>query len=312
MEYRRLGSTGLQVSEISLGSYLTFGHKLDLSSTKELMFHAFDKGINLYDTADSYADGRAEQLMATVFNQWHRGDFLVATKCFFPRSEMITNRGLSRKHIFDSLHNSLRNLRLDYVDLFQCHRFDPETPLEETIQALDELCLQGKILHWGVTRWSADQLRQAASFFPDGCHHRLASHQTVYSMAFREFEGDSLTALRELEIGGIIHSPLAQGVLTGKYSASQSPSDGRAASDDRQSMHHFDKETLERVAALNEIARDINAPTTQLALAWCLRFPEVTSVLIGSTTKSQIDENCGASGLRLSEETLRQIDAIFA
>ena len=312
VNYRKLGKSGLTVSEIGLGAYLTYGEKLDFASSQRCIRRAFDLGINLFDTADVYAKGEAERFLGRALKEFPRNRIVLATKCFFPMSEDPNDRGLSRKHIVESVERSLNNLQGETVDLFQCHRFDSETPLEETLQVLGDLVRQGKILYWGVSRWSQQQMGEAVRLCGQLHSPLPISNQVPYNILYRECEAGILPACEELGIGVLAYAPLAQGVLTGKYSGGHIPQGSRASDPHREKgMYDMSGETLAKVDRLKILAREMGLPLAQLALAWCLRRSTVSSVLMGATRPEQIEENMLASGLRLTQEILHRIDEIL-
>ncbi len=313
MRTRALGRSGLQVSEVALGSWLTLGSKVDFPATARMVQHAFDLGINLFDTADIYARGEAEKALGEGLEELPRHHVVLATKCFFPMSEHPNDRGLSRKHIFESVEGSLRRLRTDYLDLHQCHRADPDVPLDETLRAYEDLVRQGKILYWGVSLWTSAEIAEA-------CHRsdrmggpRPISNQPSYSILRREIEGGILSTCEAEGLGQIVFSPLAQGALTGKYSGGRIPEESRASDPERNlwMTNYLEADVLDRIDRLRPIAAELGVSLAQMALAWCLRQPNVASVLIGATRLEQLDENVKAIGIELPAEALRQIDAIF-
>jgi len=313
METRRLGRSGLKVSEIALGSWLTLGSSIDVAATEELVQRAYDLGVNFFDTADVYANGAAEVALGRALKSIPRSYVVVATKCYFPMSEHPNDRGLSRKHIVESVEASLRRLGTDYVDLHQCHRPDSETPVEETVRAYEDLIRQGKVLYWGVSEWSAAGILEACRDADHYNAYRPISNQPQYSILRRSIESEVLPLCAREGVGQIVFSPLAQGALTGKYTGGTRPSGSRAADDFRnQFMDAFlDPAVLERVDALRPLADELGISMAQLALAWCLREPQVASVIVGATRRSQLEDNCKASGIRLPADALARIDEIF-
>jgi len=313
MRYRNLGHSGLQVSEVSLGSWLTLGSAVDGRRTERLVSRAFDLGVNLFDTADVYANGAAEEALGRALRRIPRAHVVIATKCFFPMSEQPNDRGLSRKHVFDSVHASLRRLGCDYIDLHQCHRADPETPVAETVRAYDDLIRQGKLLYWGVSQWRGAQIAEACRIADDMGAARPISNQPEYSLLRRKIEAEVLPVCRKEGVGQIVFSPLGQGVLTGKYSGGRRPTESRAT--DMKRNHwmndYLDPALLTRVDQIGPLARELGIGMAQLALAWCLRDPNVASVIVGATREEQIEENCRASGTELPDELLRRLDAIL-
>jgi voltage-dependent potassium channel beta subunit len=320
MEYRKLGNTGLRVSEVSLGSWLTMGNAVEDETSRDLVDFAFDHGINFFDTADVYARGEGELAMAKALEGIPRKDYVLATKCFFPMSEGPNDRGLSRKHIHESLHASLKRLRSDYVDLLQCHRYDDDTPLEETCRAMSDLVSQGKILYWGVSMWTAEQIREACRICDEGGYYAPVSNQPLYNAIERELETDVMPTCAELGLGLVVFSPLAQGVLTGKYArdawkeGSTLPETTRAG-DERVNAfirRYLTDERLGQVEQFELLAKELDTSPAALSLAWCLRRPELSSVIVGATRTEQLEQNVAATKLELGEEVWNKIDAIFS
>ena len=313
MEYRQLGRSGLQVSEISLGSWLTLGSSVDVSATRRLVHRAFDAGINLIDTADVYAQGDAEEALAPALAELPRHHLVVATKAFFPMSERPNDRGLSRKHLVESVEGSLRRLGIDYIDLHQCHRPDPDTPLDETVRAYEDLIRQGKVLYWGFSQWQAPEIEGACRIAEAKNAYAPTSSQPQYSILRRSIEDQVMPTCEREGIGHIVWSPLAQGALTGKYSGGKRPAGTRAADGQRSVFmeDYLRPEVLERIDQLEPLARDGGLSMAQLALAWCLRVPGVASVIVGATNARQLEDNVKASGVRLSEDVLKRIDDLF-
>ena len=313
MEYRNLGRSGLVVSEVSVGSWLTLGSSVDRAGTREIVHRAFDLGVNLFDTADVYSNGAGEEALGNSLKDIPRRHVVSATKCFFPMSERPNDRGLSRKHITESVEDSLRRLGTDYVDLLQCHRHDPNTPVEETVRAFDDLVRQGKVLYWGVSEWRAAQIVDACRAADALGGVRPISNQPQYNILRRGIEHEVIPVSHREGLSQIVFSPLAQGALTGKYSGGRRPSGTRAADSVRNVfMNAFlDAGTLASTDRLAPLAAQLGISMAQLALAWCLAEANVASVITGVTRVSQLEDNVKASGLRLPEEILAQIDAIF-
>ena len=309
MQYRQLGSSDLHVSEISLGSWLTYGVGVDDSNARACVDRAFDLGINFFDTSNIYGKGAAELFLGKTLNGRDRSSYILATKLFFPMTE--TDRGLSAAQVCKQIDASLQRLRTDYVDLYQCHRYDERTPLEETMRALTEVIRQGKTRYIGFSEWTAEQIQEALDI-PGVA--RFVSSQPQYSMLWRVPEEEVIPLCARNGIGQIVWSPLAQGVLTGKYLPGQPPpADSRAASPEMNSFLGDDRRTddiLNAVQQLRPIAEGLGLTLAQLALAWVLREPNVSSAIVGASRPSQLDENAGASGVKLSQETLDAIDAV--
>jgi voltage-dependent potassium channel beta subunit len=313
MQYRRLGSSGLRVSEVSLGSWLTFGNQVDVRRTGELVARAFDLGVNFFDTADVYAGGAAEEALGSALREIPRHQVVLASKCFFPMSPGPNDRGLSRKHVFESVHASLRRLGTDYLDLHQCHRPDPETPMQETVRAYEDLIRQGKLLYWGVSQWRAEQIVDACRWAERCGGFAPVSNQPQYSIMRRQIEREVLRVSQREGLGQVVFSPLAQGVLTGKYTGGALPAGSRASN---QRVNQFmgaylESGELDRVDRLRPLADEAGVSLAQLALAWCLRHPGVASVIVGATRPEQLEENCKASGVHLPQPALDAIDSLF-
>lgn len=311
MKHRQLGSSELYVSEISLGSWLTYSGGVERQQSEACLHRAFEVGINFIDTANVYGRGAAETFLGEVLKGVDRSSYILATKLFFPMSDR--DRGLSAVQIRKQIDASLQRLQTDYVDLYQCHRYDAETPLEETMQALTEVVQQGKARYIGFSEWQPHQI-QAALSMPGV--EKFVSSQPQYSMLWRKPEAEVFPLCAENGIGQIVWSPLAQGVLTGKYQPGQPPpSDSRAAN---EKMNAFlgndmrDDRTLTAVQKLKPIAADLNLSMPQLALAWVLRDQRVSSAIIGASRPEQIEDNAAASGVTLSADVLTQIDQILA
>ncbi len=311
MKYRKLGRSGLAVSEVALGSWLTFGRSLDDAAGTRIVRDALAAGVNFIDTADTYENGACEEALASALGGVRRASYVMATKCFFPMDEGPNDRGLSRKHVFESVEGSLKRLKTDYIDLFQCHRFDRETPLEETVQAMDDLCRQGKILYWGVSRWSPENLAAVGAVCKESGWQMPISNQPCYNLLERDIEESVIPMSVQLGLSQITYSPLAQGVLTGKYApGAKPPEDSRVGSGAEKT--HIDRflsdEKLEIAQRIAGLAGDLGVMPAQLALAWCLRQENVASVIVGATRPEQLAQNIGASELELSAEVLATLD----
>ena|SRR5436305_7570639 len=313
MQYRKLGHSDLQVSEIALGSWLTLAGGVERATAEAIVRRALDLGINFIDTANEYGRGAAESLLGDVLKGVDRSSYVLATKVFFPMSD--EDKGLSAPQIRKQLDASLRRLGTDHVDLYQCHRYDEETPLEETMTALTEAVRQGKTRYIGFSEWTPAQIQAAADLASSGGVERFASSQPMYSMLWRRPEGKVFPLCDGLGIGQIVFSPLAQGVLTGKYQPGQAPpADSRAAS---QSMGGFiggftTDAVLEKVEQLGPVADKAGLTMAQLALAWVLRTGSVTSAIVGASRPEQLDDNAAASGVQLDADTLAAIDVVLA
>jgi voltage-dependent potassium channel beta subunit len=315
MEYRHLGKHGVRVSEICLGSWLTYGGATAEDTARQCIEQAYDLGINFFDTANVYARGEAEKIVGKVLRQYPRESYVLATKVFFPMGDGPNDRGLSRKHILEQCDASLKRLGVDYVDLYQAHRYDTTVPLAETLMAFDHLVKQGKILYYGVSGWSAGQIAHATDLCRLANLSPIASEQPRYNMLDRSIEAEILPLCRREGIGIINYSPLAQGLLTGKYKPGQTLPEGSRASDPQQNMFlnngELDQDQLLKIQRLLPIAQQENMSLSQLALSWCLRNPEISSVIIGASKPSQVQENAGATGKRLSPATIQRIEEIL-
>jgi voltage-dependent potassium channel beta subunit len=313
METRHVGSSGLRVSEIGLGSWLTYGATVENDTALQCIQAALDAGVIFFDTADVYSRGRAEEVLGNAFSGLRRQDLVIATKAYFPMSANPNDRGLSRKHLFESIHQSLRRLRTDYVDLYQCHRFDPETPVAEVVRAMDDLARQGKILYWGTSHWTAAQIRDALAIADATGALRPISNQPPYSMLDRRIEDEVLPFCKKEGIGQVVFSPLAEGILTGKYSKGIPP-DSRGAQEQAGQFVRplLTAQNLVRVDRIARIAAAAGMSLTRLALAWTLRDPGVSSAIVGASRPEQVRENVAASGVLLSGELLQKIEQALA
>ncbi|HLI91516.1 MAG TPA: aldo/keto reductase family protein [Ktedonobacteraceae bacterium] len=314
MQYRRLGRAGVRVSTIALGSWLTYGGAVAEEAAVQCIHKAYDLGINFFDTANVYSAGRAEVIVGRALKDFRRDSFVLATKVFFPMGEGPNDRGLSRKHIMEQCHASLRRLGTDYIDLYQCHRYDPEVPLEEVLRALDDLVTQGKVLYAGVSEWSATQIADAVYTARALNLDRIVSNQPIYNMLQRYIESEILPLCEREGIGQIVFSPLSQGILTGKYKPGQQPAQGTRAADPGSNMFMQDllnDSVLTAVQHLQTLAQENGYSLAQMALAWVLRQPMVSAAIIGATRPQQVEENARASDITLTEDVLRRIDEIL-
>jgi voltage-dependent potassium channel beta subunit len=315
MKYRRLGRYGIQVSEVALGGWLTQGRTLDDAATAAIIHRALDLGVNFFDTADAYAKGESERALGVAIKGLRRQDLVIATKCFWPFTENVNDQGLSRKHIVESVNASLSRLAIEYIDIFQFHRYDVNTPLDETIRAIDDLIRQGKVLYWGVSEWKASQIA-------DACHIARAlnanppvSNQPQYNLLERCIEDEVMPICSREGLGLVVWSPMAQGVLTGKYKPGAPIPKGTRGSDEqaRRFMERFlTDDTLQRVESLEKLAADAGVTMAQFALAWCLRRQEVSSVIVGATKVDQLEENVGASGLQINPALFAQAEELLS
>jgi len=309
MRYRQLGSSDLQVSEIALGSWLTYGGGVPRQQAEACVAKAFEVGINFIDTANVYAGGAAEEFLGEVLAARPRDSYILATKLYFPMPN--GDQGLSREQVFKQIDLSLARLRTDHVDLYQCHRYDWATPLEETMEALTEVVRLGKARYIGFSEWPPDRI-EAALDLPGG--ERPVSSQPQYSLLWRDPEREVIPLCAANGISQIVFSPLAQGVLTGKYAPGRPPPpDSRWSSSSMSSfMGQYDDDLLERVQRLRPIAADLGTTMGRLALAWVLREPNVAAAIVGASRPEQIADNAAASGIELDAETLARIDDALA
>lgn len=314
MQYRKIGQWGIRISEVGLGGWMTHGRSLTDDVTTRIVHRARDLGVTFFDTADAYNAGEAERALGEALAGRHRPDVVLATKCYFPISENPNDRGLSRKHIFESVHASLKRLQTDYIDLMQCHRYDADTPLEETVRAMDDLIRQGKILYWGVSDWSAAQIAEVVVLAKQMEACPPISNQPQYNLFNRHIEDGILPTSERFGLGQVIYSPLAQGVLTGKYRPGAPIPEGSRGADESSNMWMgwiLKDENLEKVVRLEVIAKDLGVTVTQLSLAWILRQSGVSSVIVGATRPEQLEESVGASGLSYGEDVWKRVDEAF-
>ena len=323
MQYRRLGSSGLQLSALSFGAWVTFGNQLGRSAARELIATAWDHGINFFDNAETYANGEAERVMGDVLADLRlpRDSWCVSSKAYFgavdnPRP---TQKGLSRKHVVDGCHDALRRLRVDYLDLYYCHRPDPETPIAETVWAMDGLIRQGKVLYWGTSEWSADAIREAHAVARAHHLHAPTMEQPQYNLLHRErVEVEYAPLYAEFGMGATIWSPLASGLLTGKYNEGI-PADSRLAQHGYEWLRDgvlgdAQSGRVDRARRFSAIAAALGVAPAALAIAWCLRNPHVSSVLLGATRVEQLLQNLAALEVleRIDEPTWARVEAATA
>lgn len=314
MKYRRVGKSGLKVSEIAYGSWMTFSNQVELENAKAMIRKAFDLGINYIDTADVYENGAAETMLGQILPEYDRATYVIATKCFFPMSEDETNKGLSRKHIIDSIHKSLGRLNLDYVDLLYCHRFDEEAPLEETLRAMNDVVGAGLATYWGVSEWRADQIDEAISLCNQHGWVKPVINQPLYNLMARDIEKEVIPMTDRHGLGIANFCPLAQGILTGKYSGGKIPKGSRGSNDAINiwmKNELSDTALLDRVDSLKAIAKKYDLTIAQLALAWVLQNKSISCVLTGASTLEQLELNVKASGVDLGAEDMADIDKLF-
>ncbi|WP_141502030.1 aldo/keto reductase family protein [Paenibacillus luteus] len=311
VNYRNLGASGLKVSDISLGSWLTYGGYVERENAVKSIETAYDLGVNFFDTANVYAKGEAEKVVGETLRAYPRESYVLATKVFGKIGDGPNDRGLSRKHVIESANASLKRLGLEYVDVFYSHRFDTETPLEETLRAFEDLVRQGKVHYVGVSEWTAAQITEAFAIADKYLLDRIVVNQPIYNLFERYIEKEIIPLGLKKGFGQVVFSPLAQGLLTGKYSAnSQVPDESRAAKHENF-KNKITEEKLAKVDQLKAIAAELEITVGQLSLAWILRQPNVSSALVGASRPEQVEENVKASGIVLEEGTLARIAEVI-
>lgn len=314
MEYRRLGSAGMKVSSVSLGAWLTYGGSVEEDAAAASIRAAIENGINFIDVADAYAKGKAEETVGRAIADFKRSDLVISSKLFWPQSDNVNDRGLSRKHIMESIDKTLARLGTDYLDIYFCHRFDPETPVEETVRAMEDLVRMGKVLYWGTSVWSAAQIEQAVGIADRINGYRPQVEQPRYNMLDRHIEPEIMPTSARNGVGLVVWSPLAQGVLTGKY-VDGIPADSRLAGGGQIAdwmAGDLTEENVAKVRKLSVIAGDHGLSMAQLALAWILRRPEISSVITGASRPSQVLDNVKAAEVKLGDDALAAIEEILA
>ena len=320
MKYRRLGNAGLKVSELSFGSWLTFGNQISDALAEDLMCKCYENGVNFFDNAEGYARGRSELVMGKILEKvgWPRDTWLVSSKVFFGAAEepqKPNQYGLSRKHVFEACHAALRRLRGDYLDLFFCHRPDPETPIEETVRVMSDLIAQGKVLYWGTSEWSAQEIMQAVTIARQYNLVPPTMEQPQYSLLVRErVEKEYARLYSEIGLGTTIWSPLASGLLTGKYNDGI-PKETRLGLESNEWLREYviSDEKIAKVKALASVAADLGISQAVLAIAWCLKNPHVSTVILGASKESQLTETLTASEAaeKLTPDVLEKIEQIL-
>jgi voltage-dependent potassium channel beta subunit len=312
MSYRPLGRCGTKVSVFGLGGWTTFGGSVtDKRLVQKIIRIAFESGINFFDIADVYSKGQAEELMGEALRDFPRHELVISSKVYFPVSDDVNDRGLSRKHIMESIERSLKRIGTDYLDVYFCHRFDEETPVEETVRAMDDLVHQGKILYWGTSEWTGDQIRKTAlrceakSFYPPQVE------QPQYSLVSRKkLENETLPTLRELGMGIVVWSPLGSGILTGKYDQGL-PEGSRLQRIEWLQGDFYNERVLARVRKMKELADQAGCSRAQLALAWAAAQPGISSVITGATKPEQLQENLGALRVNITDDVRRRLEELF-
>jgi aryl-alcohol dehydrogenase-like predicted oxidoreductase len=314
MQHRHLGRSGLKISEIAYGNWLTHGSQVEEDAASACVAAALDEGITTFDTADVYARTAAEAVLGRALHGVRRESIEICTKVYWPTGPGMNDRGLSRKHIMESAHASLRRLQTDYVDLYQAHRFDYETPLEETLRAFDDLVRQGKVLYIGVSEWRAEQIAAALKIAGELGFDRIISSQPQYNMIWRVIEAEVVPLCEKEGIGQIVWSPVAQGALTGKYQpGGENPAASRANDPTGSNFirNYLTVPILTRVQQLTPVADEAGLSLAQLAIAWTLQNPAVSAAIVGASRPEQVRENVKAAGVRLGEDIMRRIDDVL-
>jgi len=312
MEYRNLGRSGLKVSEVALGGWETYGINQDASAmVREIVTAAYEGGVNFFDQADIYAKGRSEELMGAALKEFPRHTLVISSKVYWPMSDDVNDRGLSRKHVLHSIDGSLKRLGTDHLDIYFAHRYDPDVPMEEIVMAFDQVIRDGKALYWGTSMWPAARIAQAVEFARANGLHAPVTEQSEYSMIRRDrVEGEILPYTEEAGVGLVVWSPLAMGLLTGKYDAGK-PEGARLTEKEHWGKNFLTEENIQKVRDLKPIADDLGITRAQLALAWILRQKGVSSVITGATKVQQIEDTVKAAGVRLSSDAVEQIESIL-
>jgi voltage-dependent potassium channel beta subunit len=311
MPYRNLGRSGLKLSSFSLGGWTTFGGTVkDYTSVKSILNVAYDQGVNFFDIADVYAKGESEKIMGAALRELPRHELVISSKVFWPMSEDINDRGLSRKHILESINKSLQRIGTDYLDIYFCHRYDPETPVEETVRIMDDLIHHGKILYWGTSEWTAEQIQEAMNVCDKGGYYKPQVEQPQYSLIAREkFESGVHQKTTTHGMGVVTWSPLGSGILTGKYD--NGITSGRLSKMDSLKETIYTEQNIERVRNMKKLADALECTRGQLALAWLQAQPGLTSVILGATSVEQLLENLGALKVKITPEIDRELKKIF-
>lgn len=314
MNYRQLGNSGLRISEISYGTWLTVGLGLNNANALACMQTALDNGINFIDTADIYNKGESETVIGKFLQNINRAEVIIGTKAFGPMSDHWMTQGLSYRHLRNACEASLKRLQTDYIDLYQCHRYDIDTPLEEVCFAMNQLILQGKILHWGVSQWTAVQITNAVRICEKNGWQKPISNQPIYNMLNRGLETDVMDVCATEGLGLVVYSPLSQGLLTGKYGRDTIPADSRAASEIMNAYFptkRLTEQFFSQIDALKDLAKQWQVSMSNLALAWILAKQPITSCIIGASKQAQIIENVKASGIILDNTQMQQIEDVL-
>lgn len=309
MKYRRVGKSGLKISEISIGAWLTYGGSVEAAEAEKVLRVAIDAGINFIDISDIYARGEAEKVVGQAIRGIKRSDLVISSKLFWPMTDNVNDRGLSRKHIMESIEKTLRRLGTDYLDIYFCHRYDPETEVEETVRAMDDLIHQGKVLYWGTSVWTAAQIERAVSDARSWNAFLPSVEQPRYNMIDRHIETEIIPTCEQYGLGLTVWSPLAQGILSGKYN-DVVPEKSRGATTEWL-KRDLTPDNIKKVQKLSALATELGITVGQLALAWILRLPQISCAITGATSVKQVEENVKASDVRLTGEMLKRIDQIL-
>jgi voltage-dependent potassium channel beta subunit len=309
VNYRRVGKHGIKISEISIGGWLTYGNTVDAERTSEIIHAAIDAGVNFIDIADIYTKGEAERLIGQAIEGYTRSDLVISSKLYWPMSENVNDRGLSRKHIVESVEKSLKRIGIDYLDFYFCHRFDKETEVEETVRAMSDLVTQGKVLYWGTSVWESDQIERAVSDARACGGYLPAIEQPRYNMLDRHIEDAIMPTCARYGMGIVVWSPLAQGILTGKYNEGAPP--GSRGAETMWLAGHLNENNLSKTRQLTSLAKEAGMTLSHLALGWILRRPEISSAIVGATNVAQLTENVAASDVTLSDNLMAEISAIL-
>jgi voltage-dependent potassium channel beta subunit len=312
MQYRRLGDSGMKVSSVSIGGWINFGEgKMAQDNARAVVDAAYENGINFFDLADIYGRGEAEKQMGALLKQFPRHTLVISSKVFWDMSNDVNDRGLSRKHILESIDKTLARLQTEYIDIYFCHRADPETPMIETCRAMNDIITQGKVMYWGTSEWEGYQILEAYDICKEHGWHLPKTEQPQYSMLHRErVENTVLPVTRSRGVGLVPWSPLAGGMLTGKYDEGI-PQDSRFNREEWAKNRYMNEDNIRRVKALKPIAEELGITRGQLALAWCLRESGVSSVITGATRAEQVIENVKASEIKLTDDVIAQIEGIL-
>jgi len=312
MEYRNLGRSGLKVSEVALGGWETYGRSVnDEQMVRDIVRKAYEEGVNFFDQADVYARGKSEEMMGAALRELPRHTLVISSKVFWPMSDDVNDRGLSRKHVLESIDKSLKRLGTDYLDIYFAHRYDESVPMDEIVMAFDQVVRSGRAMYWGTSMWPAARIAEAVEFAKAHGLHTPVTEQPEYSMLRRDrVEGEILPYTERAGVGLVVWSPLAMGLLTGKYDQGQ-PEGARLTENENWGKNFLTEENVQKVRDLRPIADELGITRAQLALAWILRQKGVSSVITGATRVSQIEDTVRAAGVKLEEDVLQRIEEIL-